>query len=97
MCCLLTSLVLLGPRAVILLWWLFDQARWEAAFDSFLVPFIGFVALPWTTIMFVLVAPTGNLVGFDWVWLGLGFLADIAGYAGSGYGQRSRYSGYSTT
>lgn len=96
MCCLFTTLALLGPRAAILVWWLLDSARWERAFDSFFVAFIGFLILPWTTIMYVLVAPTGTITGFDWVWLGLGLMADIAGYAGGGYGNRERIPGYSS-
>jgi hypothetical protein len=96
MCCLFTTLALLGPRAAILVWWLLDSARWERAFDSFFVAFIGFLILPWTTIMYVVVAPTGTITGFDWVWLGLGLMADIAGYAGGGYGNRERIPGYSS-
>ena len=95
MCCLLTTLFLLGPRAAILVWWLLDTTRWELAFNAFWVAFVGFLILPWTTLTWVLVAPTGNATGFDWVWLGLGLLADVAGYIGGGYGNRERYPGYS--
>lgn len=90
MCCMLTSLFLFGPRLAILIWWLVDMARWESAFNSFIVPFLGFLFLPWTTLFWVLVAPTGNVSGFDWVWLALGLVIDIAGYAGGGYGNRGR-------
>jgi len=90
MCCFLTSLFLLGPRAAILVWWLIDSTRWEAAFDSFFWPLLGFVFLPWTTLMYVAVAPTGSVVGFDWVWLALAVFIDIAGYASGGWGNRYR-------
>ncbi len=90
MCCMLTTLFLIGPRAAILVWWLLDMARWESAFNSFWVPLLGFIFLPWTTLMFVIVAPTGDLVGFDWVWLALAFVLDIAMYSGSAYGNRNR-------
>lgn len=89
MCCLFSTLVLFGPRLGILVWWLLDRLRWERAFDSFIWAFLGFLFLPWTTIMYVLVFP-GGVTGFDWVWLALGFLADIGSYAGSGYGNRQR-------
>ena len=95
MCCLFASLVLLGPRAAILVWWLVDTARWNAAFESFIWPLLGFLFLPWTTIMYVLVFP-GGIAGFDWIWLGLGVLADIASYSGSAYGNRDRIPGYSS-
>ena len=95
MCCFITTLFLLGPRAAILVWWLINPIRWNTAFETFLWPFLGFLFLPWTTLMFVLVAPLGNVVGFDWVWLGLAFLADISMYTGGAYGNRSRIPGYS--
>ena len=93
MCCLIAVLMLAGPRAGILVWWLIDQTRWERAFDSFMWAFLGFLLLPWTTLMFVLVAPNGSVVGFDWVWLGLGLLSDLAAYGSSRYGR----SGYTPT
>ena len=45
--CLLLILALLGPRAAMLIWWLASPGRWELAFDSFIVPFLGFVGLHW--------------------------------------------------
>jgi hypothetical protein len=89
--CLLLTLVLLGPRAAIFLWWLASPARWELAFDSFVVPFAGFVLLPWTTLMWVVVAPSG-VHSFDYLWLGLALLIDLGSYAG-GSGVRSRQRG----
>lgn len=90
MCCFFTSLVLLGPRIAILVWWLMSPARWEAAFSSFWWSFFGFLFAPWTTLMWVSVAP-GGVVGFDWIVLGLGIFADIASYSSSAYGNRERY------
>ena len=89
MCCLFATLVLLGPRAAILVWWLLDQVRWAAAFDTFIWPFLGFLFLPWTTIMYVLVFP-GGITGFDWVWLAIGVVMDIASWSGGAYGNRDR-------
>ena len=92
MCCFFTSLVLFGPRLAILVWWSLQPMRWSAAFEGFIWPLLGFLFLPWTTIMYVLVFG-GGITGFDWVWLGLGLLADISSYAGGGYGNRNRLSG----
>ena len=64
MCCLVTTLALLGPRAGIVVWWLLQPGRWSVTFDSFLWPLLGFVFLPWTTLMYVVVAP-GGVTGFS--------------------------------
>jgi hypothetical protein len=93
MCCLFTTLVLFGPRLGILVWWLIQPVRWNAAFETFLWPFLGFLFLPWTTLMYVLVF-TGGVTGFDWIWLALGLLADISSYTGGAYGNRNQIPGY---
>ncbi len=93
MCCFFTVLVFLGPRAAILVWWLINPARWNLAFPNFIWPLLGFIFIPWTTMAYVLVFP-GGIVGFDWIWLGLGLVLDIAWWAGGGFRRRvPRYSG----
>jgi hypothetical protein len=87
---MLTSLFFLGPRAAILVWWLIDYDRWLLAFDNFWIAFIGFLLAPWTTLMYVIVAPTG-VNGFDWVWLTLAVIIDIGSYTGGAYGNRERW------
>jgi hypothetical protein len=88
--CLFIILLFFGPRTVIAIWWLVQPLRWDATFNSFLLPFLGFLFLPWSTLMYVLVAP-GGIVGLDFLWMGLAVLADIASYAGSGvYRSRRR-------
>jgi hypothetical protein len=93
MCCLFATLVLLGPRIAGLFWWIIQPARWELAFGSFIWPFLGLLFLPWTTLMYVAVSP-GGATGFDWFWLALAVVADIASYSGSAYGNRDRIPGY---
>jgi len=89
MCCLFSALVLLGPRAGILIWWLLEPAKWNLAFQTFIWPLVGFIFVPWTTLMYVLVFQ-GGIDGFDWVWLGLGLLIDIGSWTGGAYGNRGR-------
>jgi hypothetical protein len=86
MCCIVSIVVLLGPRLGIIVWWLFDMARWERTFNTFIWPLIGFIFLPWTTLAYVLVFPAG-IIGLDWLWLALGVFLDIGAYTG---GFRSR-------
>jgi hypothetical protein len=91
--CLFLTLLFLGPRAAILLWWLIEPVRWSLVFDTFLVPFLGFMFLPWTTLMYVVVG-IGGITGWDWLWIGLAVFADMASYAGGAIGGRGRVPGY---
>jgi hypothetical protein len=65
MCCLFTTLVFLGPRVGIVIWALLEPARWQAAFDSFVWPLLGFIFVPWMTLSYALVA-VGGIEGGDW-------------------------------
>ena len=94
--CLFFIILLFGPRLGLLVWWLLDTLRFDQAFDGFLLPLLGFLFLPWTTLMYVVVF-RGGVNGFDWVWLMLGFLADVASYASSGYGNRHRFTDSGST
>ena len=91
MCCMFTVLLFFGPRFAIPIWWLVQPVRWQAAFSNFIWPLLGFIFAPWTTMMYVLVFPAG-INGFDWLWLGLGVLGDIAWWAGAA--GRRRVPGY---
>jgi hypothetical protein len=93
MCCAIAVLFALGPRAAILVWWVFDQLRWAAAFDTFIWPFLGFLLAPWTTLMYVAVFPAG-ITGFDYLFLGLGVVFDVFSWFGGGYTNRDRMRSY---
>jgi hypothetical protein len=75
--CFILSLLLAGPRFTAILWWLIAPRRWDDAFNSVIVPVLGIVFLPWTTLMFVIVCPFGNIAGPDWWWLAFGVLLDV--------------------
>ena len=92
MCCFFASLMMFGPRFAILVWWLMDSVRWQLAFSNFLVPLLGFLFLPWTTLAYVAVAP-GGVVFFDWIILGLGLLIDIGSYSSGAYERRQGHAG----
>jgi hypothetical protein len=89
MCCLISALFLLGPRAAIVVWWFLEPARWAAAFDSAFWPIVGFLLLPWMTLMFLVVAP-GGVQGFDYVWLVIGLAMDVFTWGGGAYTNRDR-------
>jgi len=96
MCCIFAVLLFLGPRAGIALWWLLDQTRWNIVYDTFILPFLGFLFLPWTTLMYTVVWQTGGVQGWNWLWVGIALLIDIGSYSGSAYGNRSRIPGMSS-
>lgn len=89
-CCAIAVLGLLGPRALILFWWLIDPARWNLVFQGFLLPALGFVFLPWTTLTYVLFWTVGGLDFIGWVFIALAFALDIATYGGGAFGNRER-------
>jgi hypothetical protein len=75
---------------------LINPARFSAAFNSFLWPILGTIFAPWTTLMYLAVwSPATGIYGLDWLWLGLGVLADIGSYTGGGIGNRKLIPGYS--
>ncbi len=55
MCCLFTTLVLIGPRAAIFVWWLINPLRFSFAFNTVILPILGIIFLPWTTLMYLIV------------------------------------------
>ncbi len=94
MCCFFTALVFFGPRLGFLVYWLLVPLRVTRAFEQFnfpgLVGILGLVFIPWTSLMYVMIFP---LNGWDWIWLGLGVMADIFSYVG-GYHKRQQIPGY---
>ena len=93
MCCVFTILVVLGPRFGGLIWWLVNPGLWSLAFKgSWIWPILGIIFVPWTTIMYMIVFPAG-VMGWDWLWIGLGVVADVAWYTGAA--GRRRVPGYS--
>jgi hypothetical protein len=88
MCCFFTALMLFGPRLAILVWYIYRPIYVNAAFGSFIWGLLGWLFLPWTSLMYIAIYP-GGIIGFDWIFLGLGVFADMAGYFG-GYRNRER-------
>ena len=86
MCCIVAIGALIGPRVAIIAWWLLDPARWALAFSSALLPILGFILLPWTTLVYVWVAP-GGIDTLGLIFLVLAVIVDIGAYGG---GYRSR-------
>lgn len=88
MCCVITILLLIGPRAADLVWSLVEPQRW-LVFDNLVVPILGIIFLPWTLLAYVLFAP-GGVEGLEWALIILAFLIDIGSLGGGAYGNRQR-------
>jgi hypothetical protein len=87
--------MLLGPRFFALIWWIYNPGRWDRSFETWLIPTLMIVFVPWTTLMYVAVYP-GGIEGFDWFWIALALLADFSSYAGGGFGNRRQAAEYAT-
>lgn len=87
MCCVLVLLAFLGPRLVLFLLWLLTNYL-SRAFDAFLLPFLGFLFLPWTTIAWAIAQNEfSGASGVGLLVIALGFLADL-GVLGGGARRR---------
>lgn len=77
-------LSLIGPRIALAYLWLFTT--WvDRAYDGLWVAILGFMFLPWSTLAFVLIWQAGGLGLLGWLVVGVGFFADIGGYASSAF------------
>jgi hypothetical protein len=84
--CLVVLLALISPRLALFCVWLFSNIL-SRAFDSWIVPLIGFFVLPWTTLAYAGMwsAGTNEVYGFEWFIVGLAFVADLGSYVSSRY------------
>jgi hypothetical protein len=86
--CFVLLFALISPRLAIIFTWLFSDVL-SRAYDSWLVPFIGFFILPWATLAYAWMyeAGPGRAVdGWEWIVVGLAVLFDL----GSLFGARNR-------
>jgi hypothetical protein len=92
--CLLAIMAAFVPRLVFLIIWIARPVYIDAVFDTFIFPLLGLIFLPFTTLIYVLLdAPPVGIAGFDWLWIVLAVLLDLAHYGsayGSAYGQRGQ-------
>jgi hypothetical protein len=81
--CLVLLFAVISPRLAIIGTWLFTDLL-SRAFDGWVLPFLGFFLLPWTTLAYAWMWDSGREVrGFEWFLVGLAFLADLSSHAGS--------------
>lgn len=82
MCCLFATSALFGPRIALIIWWLLDMSFFDDVFATVFWPIVGVVFAPWTTLFYVIgfVGSPGTQ-GWDYVWIVIGILLDLASYS----------------
>lgn len=81
---------MLSPRLAIFFVWVFSD-RMSVAFDHAWMGFVGFIFLPWTTLMWTFAyAPVRGVRGFGWILVGVALLADLGVWGGSSQVRRER-------
>jgi hypothetical protein len=93
----LAALLPAFSRIMLLMYWISRPAMMNLAFGTFIVPCLGFLFLPFTTLMYVwLIQGVGGIQGIDWLWLILAVLLDVVSVAGAGAANRNRLPGATT-
>ena len=87
----LTAFVSSFSRIMLLMVWIARPVMMNATFSTFILPCLGFLFLPFTTLMYVFLKQgVGTIQGLDWLWLFLAVILDIASIGGAGATNRNR-------
>jgi hypothetical protein len=87
----LTGFISSFSRIMLLMYSIARPVQMNLAFSTFILPCLGFLFLPFTTLMYVfLVQGVGAIQGLDWLWLFLAFILDIASIGAAGASNRNR-------
>jgi hypothetical protein len=85
--CLLALLSGLFPRIGLIAVWIFTNDV-DQAYDTFVLPLLGVIFLPLTTLVYALAwSPIGGVDGIEWFWVVLAFFFDVGAL---GAGARAR-------
>ena len=80
--CFIALFALISPRLALFFIWIFSDML-SRAFDSWIIPLLGFFLLPWTTLAYAVMWDVGShgVHGFEWFIVILAFLFDLGAYA----------------
>jgi hypothetical protein len=95
--CFLVLMAWISPRLALFFVWLFSNVLSDA-FDSWLIPLLGFFLLPWTTLVYALAWSYGSneVVGFEWFFVILAFVVDLGSYTSGWRSRRGRAASQTT-
>jgi len=80
--CLIALLAMIGPRVALFFVWIGTNFV-DRAFDSFFVPALGFIFLPWTTLIYALVYDGRDVSPFGWFLVAIAVVADLSSLGAS--------------
>ena len=87
----LTAFVSSFSRIMLLFAWIARPVMMDRAFGTFILPCLGFLFLPFTTLMYVFLKQgVGTIQGLDWLWLLLAVILDLASVGAAGAANRNR-------
>ncbi len=80
--CLVALLALISPRLALIALWLFSDLL-DRAYEDWIVPVLGFLLLPWTTLAYAAMWSVGSdrVSGLEWLIVILAFVIDLGSYA----------------
>lgn len=86
------------PRFGTLFIWIARPKMFSAAFNGgWILPILGIIFLPFTTLMYVILwSPGVGLYGWDWFWIVLAVVIDIGHWSTNVYHNRNRIPGYAS-
>lgn len=86
--CLVLVLAFLSPRLALVAMAVFSDVL-SRSMDGILVPLIGFLIVPWTTLAYALMwnYGTNDVSGVEWFIVGFAFLVDIGVVGGARRGR----------
>jgi hypothetical protein len=89
--CLIVLLAGFAPRIALVLVWIFSNLV-DRAFSGFVIPLLGLIVLPYTTLFYVLAFNpiVGGLSGWGWFFVVLGVIFDLGHWIGGGVTGRRR-------
>ena len=86
--CLLAIFAGFFPRIALVCLWVFTNDV-DRAYDSFIVPLLGLIFLPLTTLVYALAwSPAGGVEGIEWLWVALALVLDLSAYGGGARARR---------